>query len=181
LEAEFTGAPALRLVAGGTFKQLDGVARKFLGSVSLATGAHTGWTPAPVCGGCGVLDVDAGGKSVFVGVRGPAGHLAGYNATTGALRWVTKADGDVQAVAVSHRRVYAGGHFSPWFGGHRRTQIAAVRARDGSVTPLRIPLTQPARGGVHAIAVRNDGLYLGGAFTLNSNDRRGRYAKFPPS
>ena len=58
------------LVAGGTFKRLDGAARKYLGSVSLASGAHTVGRPSPVCAACGVVDLAAAGESVFAGLSG---------------------------------------------------------------------------------------------------------------
>jgi hypothetical protein len=171
------------LAVGGNFTQLGGQSRRFLGSVSLTTGAVTGWTPPANCDTCTVLDVAARGDLVYAAVAGPGGRASAWSTTTGVRRWSQFGDGDVQVVSVVGDTVYAGGHFDPQFGSSggtaaTRHEIAAMDATSGLLLPWRPAITGP--NGIWAIAGTNDSLWVGGGYSrVNGDTRAGRLTMFP--
>lgn len=167
------------LVTGGTFKRLGGAPRRYLGSVALADGETSTWRPEEACRSCLVFDVAAGGGRAFAAAGGEGGGRAiAYDAGTNSARWTANADGDVQTVVARNGQVYIGGHFAKRIGGERRSQLAVADAGSGQIGPLSVELTRPTPG-VRSIVPRANQLFLGGGFTLNGKDRRGRFAVFP--
>ena len=152
------------LIVGGNFTSLGGKSRKYLGSVSTATGKATGWTPPARCGTCYVFDVDTDATGIYAASGGPGGHLTAFSTGNDQARWAVTADGNVQAVAVSDGRVYAGGHFDHRFGGAVRHQLAAVTAGSGALTAFAPDTTKPYPG-VWALEPRPDALFVGGGFS----------------
>lgn len=170
-------ADGLSLVVGGNFTGLGGAPRSFLGSVSTATGAVTGWAPKASCSTCYVVDIDADTASSYVASSGPGGHLNAYAVDTGKLRWSKFADGNVQAVAVFDGLVYAGGHFDPVFAGQTRHQLAAVNAGTGVPDPFAPHMIKPFPG-VFALVALPDGLFVGGGFSgVGSATAQAHYAE----
>lgn len=154
-----------KLVAGGTFSSLDGAPRVLLGSVGLADGVVTPWTPPVVCDTCTVFDVAVGNGRVYAATGGGSGgRAASWDAVTGARQWIKRGDGDVQAVAVGPAAVYVGGHFGPEFDAQPRQQLAALDPFNGSLQPLSLPFTGEAKPGIWALQVDGDTLRVGGGF-----------------
>lgn len=168
-----------RLVAGGSFKVIDGVRQSFLASVSVADGALTLWRPPPVCDTCHVLDVTVNANYVYAAMEGPGGTLGAWDADLDILRWRRIGDGDVQAVAYHEGVVYAGGHFGTTFAREVRSQLAAVTAADGTLREFAPPFTGDPYPGVWALDAGPDFLRVGGGFRGVESGPQARYAEFP--
>jgi hypothetical protein len=170
------------LIVGGSFTTLDGDPQRFLGSVDLESGARRDqWSPAAECtSSCYVLDITADAQNVYTAIAGPGGRLASYTGATGARRWVDRADGDVQAVALYDGIVYAGGHFDPVFNGRQRHQLVAVNAATGALRDDFAPALQRPYPGVWALHADADGLWAGGGFLgVAALPAQHRFAFFP--
>lgn len=168
------------LMIGGSFTSINGAPRSFLGSVSLADGSVTGWTPPAICSDCDVFSLATNGDAVFAGVGGhPGGTAARYEYSTGALDWSLHADGNVQSIAYADGTVYAGGHFGPSFARSNRHQIAAVSADQGTLLPWNPVLGSPDYPGVWALVATSDALFVGGAFTSVGGGAPAKFAEFP--
>ena len=171
------------LAVGGAFTQLGTANRRFLGSVSLTTGATTAWAPPANCDTCAILDVAARGDLVYGAVAGPGGRASAWSTTTGVRRWSHFGDGDVQVVTVVGDTVYAGGHYDPQFGSiagvaATRHEISAIDAASGVLLPWAPAITGP--DGVWAIAGDTDSLWVGGGYTrVNGDTRTARLTRFP--
>ncbi len=167
------------VIVGGRFTRLAGAPRAFLGSVFTGSGQVTGWRPARQCRRCYVFGLDSNANSIFAGLGGPGGHLNAYRADSARLRWSKPANGDVQAVAVVGGAVYAGGHFDPYFSGHTRYQLSAVKAATGEVYPYAPKMRTPFPG-VMALVARRNALFVGGGFTgVGRAKAQAHFAKFP--
>lgn len=167
------------LVVGGDFTTLAGVARQFLGEVSLGSGDTTDWHPNSPCDTCFILDLATDTTSVYTAMSGAGGRVLAYTGTTGTLRWGVRADGDVQAVGVNGGTVFAGGHFGPGFDGAARDQLAAVSASNGALQSFAPSLGTTYYPGVWAIAAGDDYVRVGGGFRQVGTTRFARYAEFP--
>jgi hypothetical protein len=149
------------LYAGGDFTAIGTAGRKKLAAFALDSGALSAtWKPV-ANGRVETLALSSSGTSVYVGGaftalsgESAAGYLAAVDATTGALdRGFRPRPGfPMLKVTADSRGVYSGGGGS---GGHM-----AIWNLDGS--PQR-PVYQ-TDGGVQALAVDGDALYLGGHF-----------------
>ena len=169
------------LVFGGNFDTVDGQPRPFLASVSLATAEVTSWAPPPACDRCRIWDLAADASSVYAGTAGPGGKLVAFDGETGERRWRIQADGDVQAVDAHDGMVYAGGHFSPDFGGETRYQLAAVDGASGAIDGYAPAFGTRAKPGIWAVSARLGALYVGGGFTRVGSTTQKRYAQIPVS
>jgi hypothetical protein len=165
---------------GGSFTNLGGQPRNFLGALARTTGRPTEWSPdadgevlaLAVLG----QTVYAGGKFSRIGGQARS-FLAALDINTGqATPWIPHADFGIAGLAISGGTCLAGGALGP--GGVRRANLAALDARTGRVLDW-----QPAAlggtivsgfelRGVYAMAAATDLLFVGGPFTeLNDGPR----------
>jgi len=170
------------LVAAGTFGTVNGSPRQSLAALDLTSGALSPWAPRRVCASCSTYwDVATDGQRVYVGASGPGGWAGAYALGLNRPRWVTQADGDVQAVTVADGLLYLGGHFRQ-FNQQPRAQLAAVVPATGAVDPGFAPEMKASYPGVWALTASSDHLYAAGDF--EGVVRRGRspyFAAFPTS
>ena len=173
------GAVGTDVVAGGTFTNVGGVARRNLAAIDLSTGQATAFDP-PMRGAFSSLTsvqavtvsadgvVWAGGDFLTEGPNVREG-LAAFDPGTGALTAFDRdVSGPVLALAASGTTVYAGGSFAQ-VGGQPRQSVAAVRNVTGGQGTV-LPFDPDVGGVVHALAVAGDALYLGGSFaTVNGS------------
>ncbi len=164
------------VVVGGRFGVVGGQPRKYVAMVG-ADGVVTDWTPdqsSSTCENndatnpCIPLDLVASADTVYAGLAGPGGRVYSWD-LAGNRRWTQWADGDVQALALQGNTLFAGGHFSPTFGGLMagltpvRSGLAAMDVENNGALRPYGPLAYGSLG-VHALSVDSDGLYLGGDF-----------------
>lgn len=152
---------------GGWFRRAGSQARSRLAAVDTLTGAATSWAPEPD----GPLTALAIGDSI-VAVSGGFAHIGGaahsdvacVSRLTGrAEDWNLDLDysGGVNTLGVAGSLVYAAGGFT-YIGGEERQGVAVVDCRDGRILPWRFDLN----GMAWTSLVQDDGLWLGGAFTV---------------
>jgi len=77
--------------------------------------------------------------------------------------------------------VYAGGHFSPDFGGETRYQLAAVDGASGAIDGYAPAFGTRAKPGIWTVSARLGALYVGGGFTRVGSTTQKRYAQIPVS
>jgi hypothetical protein len=149
------------LYAGGEFTKISGTTRGKLAAFSLSSGALNGtWRPK-ANGKVITLAVSTDDSSVYVGGtftalsgNGDAAYLGAVDADSGAVNrnFLPRPGFPMGTVIADARGVYGGGGGS---GGH-----LAVWNLDGT---LQRPVYQ-TDGGVQAVAVDGDSLYVGGHF-----------------
>lgn len=171
------------MLLGGRFTRIGDAPRTYLASVDAASGAVTGWAPPPACTSttqpCFVLDLAVRGGRVFAAIAGPGGRVTAFDAASGAIRWHARGDGDVQAVAVDDRLVYAGGHYGPTFGGATRYNLAAVDQVTGVLDPQFAPSVSTLYPGVWDLVTTPSHLVAGGGFTNIGGTGQSRIALLP--
>ncbi|MEP6641633.1 MAG: hypothetical protein ABJB93_06960 [Gaiellales bacterium] len=175
---------ASRLVVGGTFASLDGVAQREIGALSPATGALLGWTTHPSFP-ITTLAVDASG--VYAAGTGAGGNVVAFSPTTGQQLWNGALDGNDQAIAVDSGNVYVGGHFNNYCGtGTGTGGCAAPVARDhllalNETNGTLLPWHPAANGvlGVYALAGGDGSIETGGDFTKIGGVTQQGFAEFP--
>ncbi|MGH3662767.1 MAG: PQQ-binding-like beta-propeller repeat protein [Micromonosporaceae bacterium] len=103
-------ADTRQVYVGGGFTEVNGSREhQMLAALSPYTGAvRAGFRPAAEDL---VRDMALGAEGLYVAAGGDGGRLISYD-RKGRVRWVATANGDMQAVAVLGRTVYAGGHFN---------------------------------------------------------------------
>lgn len=156
------------LVVAGKYSHINGEPRRALARVNLDTGNLLPWAPQPLCDKCAKYwDVVTDAQRVYLAIGGPGGRVAAYNPTTGLNIWVTRANGDAQALALAGGLLYVGGHFNGdrSFAGQYRTQLAAVAPTNGAVDGQFAPRMYASYPGVWALAATDTALYAGGHFT----------------
>lgn len=168
-----------RLYVGGSFGQIGGVERSRLAVLDPASGLLLS-TAAPVEGGDPgwVAALALVGDILYLGgdftnVGGQArSNLAAIDVATGTVRlWNPGADGSVFALAVGGTTLYVGGQFSRT-DGQARSALAAFDTSSGALRPWAPAITAELEGGITALAVQVDTVYIGGAFS--GVDGRGR-------
>ena len=160
-----------KLIVGGSFANLDGVASNHIGALVPATGALATWgshTPYRVI----ALTSDANG--VYAGGDSFGGNFAHFNQTTGKIDWFGGTDGNVQAVGTLNGDLYAGGHFANYCGpihgqdhcttNTPRTKILAVNEATSGGLENWSPNVNSTLG-VYSIAGGDNFLVIGGDFT----------------
>lgn len=157
------------VLVGGSFHALAGSSRRFVGSISAATGKVTHWAPKTPCekgrsSKCFVHSLTAHRRLVYAGVSGPGGHVVAYRAGSGRTAWSDKTSGDVSSVAVEGKDLVIGGHFTK-VREHAHTMFAEVAAKSGRVMSRRPHESGPRFPGVLVVAVVDHHILLGGAFT----------------
>jgi hypothetical protein len=112
--------PQDRLVLGGKFAAVNGVAIPGLASVFTSTGASAPWSSRPIyrtnpANPAFVSDIQVVGSTAFVGGVGRGGYPAfegrlAADVNTGDLIWENECHGDTQALAVAGGVVYSASH-----------------------------------------------------------------------
>lgn len=168
------GATATDVVAGGTFTNAGGVARRNLAAIDLTTGQATAFDP-PMLGPFSALAavhavtvtsdglVWAGGEFATAGPQERL-NLAAFDAGTGAITSFHRdPNAAVLALAASGTTVYAGGAFTQ-VGGQPRRGLAALTNVPGEAGTV-LPFDADVAGQVNALAPAGGSLYIGGSFT----------------
>lgn len=173
------------LYAGGAFSSVNGVTRRNLAALDLATGTATAWDP-DANGAVRALLLTAGGAlyagGEFTAIAGLSrDRLAALSSATGAATaWNPGADSAVHALAPSGGggTLYVGGTFTT-VGGLARNWLGEVSLGNGIATSWN---PAPAAGtGVYALAVDSFTLYVAGDFAEIDGEPRGRVAAFDMS
>lgn len=157
--------PAILL--GGRFNHAGGAPRNYLARLDAVTGAADAWNPSP---SFWVDVVRARGSTIYCGglfasIGGATRYFAGaVDATTGlATPWDPHlGQGTLTSLDVSTPALHAGGNFAT-VGGEPRQGIAAFDAAGTLVDPWSVTGT----GTVHAIAVHDGTVYVGGDGTFS--------------
>lgn len=113
-----------------------------------------------------------GGDFTAVGGH-PRLHLAHVLADGQVAEWSPNPDGQVRSLALSQQTLYVGGRFSN-IATRARNRVAAFDAATGELTEWNPSATGTLYtvGGVAALAVRNDTVYVGGNFTAMGGQAR---------
>jgi hypothetical protein len=160
---------------GGAFTAIGGIARNFVAAIN-TDGMLTTWNPNA---NAWVITIAMSGDTVYLGGAFTAiggttrNHVAAVNNTTGAATtWDPNANSNVGTIAVSGDTVYLGGYFSE-IGTYPdqvpRNHVAAVNNTTGDATTW----DPDVNNAVHAIAVSDGVVYLGGEFdTIGSGTPR---------
>lgn len=154
-----------RLYLTGSFTSLGASARRYVAAVDETTGALAALPSTAPTEGYALAATDT---AVFAG---RAGALDVFDAATGAQIRTLPASGTVRALARSGATVYLGGNISA-IDGVPRGSAAAIDASTLAV----LPFNPQSIGQVHAIAVADDEIYLGGRL---GNPAAGVYAVDP--
>jgi hypothetical protein len=161
-----------QVYVAGHFTTIGGQSRGGIAQLEARTGLVTPWNPHPVEEGTiyspYIHSVVARGHTVYVGGRFESfggeerDGAAAVDARSGkATPWNPRADGDVDCLAVSGDRVYAGGEFTSLRDWQWRSYLAALDARTGTPTAWN-----PGMVGfdIRALAVSGNTVYAGGSF-----------------
>ncbi len=170
------------LYVGGTFSELGGQTRNYLGAVSTITGTTTTWNPN--ANGT-VFTMDISGNTLYVGGQfsqmfsTTRNNAAAFDLTTGNLTsWNPNVTPNrVEAIEATPSVVYLGGWFTN-VGGNTRRYAAAVNTTTGAATAWNPDLDNF----VYSIAVGNGGtVYVGGDFSQAGTTARSGLAAFSPA
>ena len=185
-----------RLVVGGNYNALNGVAQHALGAVSPTTGRSTTWAWRGVPRTSYVTDMTADSNAVYVSANGEGtwDGRAAVDPRTGVLKWFDSCLGATWAVALHGDLLYTGSHAhncNDTVGGFpeqatdmpepRYYRLLAQTTR-GSSTSIQywfpstnggdpnIPATRsPSKLGPRAMASDGRSLWVGGQFTTVNN------------
>jgi hypothetical protein len=165
------------VVVGGSFHQLVGSPRTYLGEVARVSGQVRAWNPAPACTGqCFVKSLAVNKHLVFAGIAGPGGNVAAYFGDSAVTKWSRHTNGDVTALALAGKHLIIGGHFT-LVNRHRHRMFAQLVARKGKVTKRRLATSGQAFPGILALDVHDGRIRIGGGFDGIAGQRR--YAIVP--
>lgn len=169
---------ASRLFLAGDFTRVNGRVRHSLASVTLAGHSLDTWKPARPCTKCNLYwDIDVNHANTLFAVGRNAAAVTAVNASTGARRWRTGANGDAQALGRSQGLLYVGGHFSRIRAKPRKT-LAALNPRTGKVNRAFRPNFVGTYPGIWALAANGSMLNVGGHFTAAGPTPPKRYPYF---
>ena len=151
---------------GGSFTQVGGVGRARLAAVNNSTGAPTSVEAGGECRGARVRAIGTACSTPAADSRpraeAPAGHLAAFSTSTGALNgWAPSTDDQVKAILVTPdgSRVVVGGMFTH-VNGSSQDHIAAINpGAGGSLASWGTHLSYP----VIDLAADSHGVYVAGA------------------
>jgi len=153
------------IFVGGDFHTIGGKERTNLAAISATTGEATDWNPdAPDFGG--VFALALSGNTLYVGGpffeaigSEPRFGLGALDVQTGKVTaWAPNLSGQVYALAVDGRSVYAGGQ--TLVGGQRRRNLAAIDVVTGRVTDWN----PSPNDWVLALAASGESLFVSGFF-----------------
>jgi fibronectin type 3 domain-containing protein len=125
-----------------------------------------------------VYDLVSDGTRLYSAVGGSGGACTAFNATTGALAWSDRSNGNLQSVRLSGGLLYCGGHFSGTgsFAGQSRQKLAAVAPTTGALTAFAPNINSSQ--GVWAMASDATRVYVGGDFSSISGTIQPHFAMF---
>jgi hypothetical protein len=150
--------------AQGGFSSMDGQARNGAAAVDAVTGAVLPWAPDTSLGRITTLAIR--GRTVYAGWVQPTSRpygIATLDLETGAARgWQAVTNGYVNVLALAGDVLYSGGGFSTVGPSTQRSNLAAVDAVTGEVTPWNPGVVGV---GVNALAVAGHLVYVGGDFS----------------
>jgi chitodextrinase len=171
-----------KVVIGGNFVNINGIARRALGRVDGTSGAlDTAWTPDVVwqtVASQEVFGVVVTPGDVYAAVGGSKNYTAAYASTKGSLDWRTSADGDVQTITSFRGQLIIGGHFTST-GGALHTRLARLSPSTGAVDSTWNPSLTGNYYGAWALTTDADiSLFVGGQFSKVTGVGRTNLAKF---
>ena len=153
--------------AGGDFTSIGGKARNRIAALDRASGQATAWNPN-ANGAVKAMAITsgtiyAGGQFTAIGGQ-TRNYLAALDLTSGtATAWDPNPNRAINALAASSGTVYAGGEFTT-IGGQARKYLAALDV-SGAATPWNPnPNMSGSFAPIHALAVSNRKIYVGGFF-----------------
>jgi flagellar hook capping protein FlgD/putative pyrroloquinoline-quinone-binding quinoprotein len=169
--------------AAGDFTSIGGAPRYQIAALDASTGAATTWNPttfpvpyprdestiAALAVSGGTVYVAGGGDNFERDGEDVWGFVTAFDATNGAVKWDTEADGMVSALAVGGNTLYVGGVFGSGedynhIGGQPRHGIAALDRETGIVTPWNPMLRAYYYPWVNSLTVSGGAVYVGGGF-----------------
>ena len=189
-------ADGTRLVVGGNYDQLNGVAQHALGAVSPSSGLNTTWAWRGVPKASYITDMAVDQNTVYLSANGEGtwDGRAAVDPHTGILRWFDSCLGATWAVTVVGDLLYSGSHAhncndTPGGFGEQATDLANPRyyrllaqTTQGQHTAIQywfpstnggdpnIPATRsPSKLGPRALASNGRYLWVGGQFTTVNN------------
>jgi len=180
--------PDGRIVVGGRFSSINGVARQNIARLNIDGSVDLSWDTGvfsvikDVSALCMVGNAILVGGSFFtIGGKSRNG-LAAVDVTDGKVTdWDPLADGGVYALAAAGSTVYVGGGFLN-IGGKPRTGIAALDVATGQATSWNpgfngTPGASATDGlAIEALAIAGDTVYVGGSFRSIGGQPRSRLA-----
>jgi hypothetical protein len=165
------------LYVGGRFTEMAAEPRNYLAALKLPEGTLQPWNPAPN----NVVNALALGKDgLYIGGRFDhvgqtpqrvmRAQLAAVHYDTGApLPWNAGSTGEIYALGLNGRTLYAGGSFA-FIGSRLRRNFASLDVYDALATPWTPQLDRP----VQNLTLVGKQLFLGGSFgTVMGEPRRG--------
>jgi hypothetical protein len=165
-----------RLAVAGDFSQLSGESYNSMGMVSPSTGDSIGprfaFSVRPML----TLSWRSDGSRLFGGSGNANNLAASWNPSTGGRGWHMRVGGDVQAIGYADGEVYVGFHDN--FEGNPRTKLLAVDADSGAINQSFRPTFDKFMG-VRSISASDDGLIVGGQFTVVSGVWAHGWARWP--
>ncbi|HEX7881024.1 MAG TPA: hypothetical protein VF720_16560 [Candidatus Eisenbacteria bacterium] len=168
-----------KMIVGGSFSSLGGVAASNLGAVDLGTGnGLPGWGPGTngmvralkLSGGL----VYVGGSFTDISGLPSRDYLIALETTSGVGQaWDPPMSEEVHSLAVSGNTVYAGGAFT-FYGPSDTDGIVAIDADTGAIRDWTTFIYSSGGGAidVNTILVRNGAIYIGGKFSHVSSQLR---------
>lgn len=163
-----------RLYVAGSFTRIGGASRRNLAAVGTSSGSARSWAPNPGWFAYSVA-VSGDGSRVYAGGAGTGGRVAAWRPSSNTPVWEKALDGDANALAVTARALYVGGHFHT-AAGQPREKLAAFDPAGGSLDPWNPGADSIA--GVYAVRTGSNALHVGGDFTVVGGISQPRYAQF---
>jgi WD40 repeat protein len=164
-----------QLAVAGDFSQLSGQARNSLGLVNSASGVagrEFATTVRPML----TVSWRSDGSRLFGGSGNINNLAASWNPVTGSRGWHMRVGGDVQAIGYADGEVYVGFHDN--YEGNPQTKLLAVDADSGAVNQNFRPTFDKFMG-VRSISASDNGLIVGGQFTVVSGVWAHGWARWP--
>ncbi|HEU4665789.1 MAG TPA: delta-60 repeat domain-containing protein, partial [Dokdonella sp.] len=160
-----------RVVLGGSFTAVDGIARSNLARLNADGSVDLGWNPGT---DGSVLSLAATATTIYVGgffdhAGGqPRASIAAVDSASGAvLDWnpgmPSTIANFVLALATDGATVYAGGAFQA-MGGETRANLAAIDAVSGTALPWNPSVLGAFTANVNALVVTGGKVIIGGVF-----------------
>jgi len=169
------------LFVGGSFTNIDGIARNGIAAIDIPSGSITSWD-AQASGPVGIAAV-SGDTMYVVGSFNQIGgqqrdRVAALDVTTGAATAFNPDPDDsgyIHALATNGTTVFVAGSFIT-IGGQNRRGFAALDANTGAALPVQLQPVGSPIGGVISLAISGNTLYVGGDFESIANQPRKRLA-----
>ena len=163
---------------GGAFTQVGATTRNRIACINLNGLAPTTWGASGGANGTVrslVLDGNnlyAGGSFTSMMSNTSARYFATLDATTAVVTpWKAEIDYKVHTISVSASIVYLGGYFTS-AGLYQRNMLAAFDATTLQVLPFNAKIGSDPWGGVNALAISGNTLFIAGYFYAIGNNSR---------